>query len=358
MNTAATFPAEQCGRLLATGHLFPSSSWSAAHCFLLLEDSCTLDYNSNAESNEALISSDSETPTWILSMKIKNCALGKLKKGEFSVIQFVKHMKWTFTEKDLAKRTLEALYELAAETRKEKEGREKELAESKLKKRKMVSLMTTEVIEAVDKHQAKVLKHQTPPALQTISDFFAQDNQHKNFLSIFELGSEDLSAQILHHIFTLYKDYIGELYNECPPINVTEFLESLFLLLQKTQLSEWETYFDNLVEPAVQTLKDIQAVINIKGFENNQAPLNNLATLECKYLNAFIHSVFKECVYKFGNKTMRTTGVYMFKTKESLANNSSQFCVDVNRSGMNTWKLKTMKQKEQKQMEQKQKEQK
>ncbi|KAJ3239427.1 hypothetical protein HDU78_002856 [Chytriomyces hyalinus] len=146
-------------------------------------------------------------------MKIKNCALGKLKKGEFSIIQFVKYMKWTFTEKDPAKRTLKALYELAAETRKgmsngeanqnikesmiemhtiyvsfflfgpnadillkdhsplskwnsywqEKESCEGELAESKLKKHKMVSLMMTEVIKAVDKHQAKVLKRQSHP---------------------------------------------------------------------------------------------------------------------------------------------------------------------------------------------------
>ncbi|KAJ3405724.1 hypothetical protein HDU80_000892 [Chytriomyces hyalinus] len=79
-------------------------------------------------------------------------------------------------------------------------------------------------------------------------------------------------------------------------------------------LPSWEKYFEELEEPADQTLKDVQAVIKLtmpafaKGFEDNQAPLNNASMLECEFLNRFIHPVFEKCVHKFGNKSRWMSG--------------------------------------------------
>ncbi|KAJ3380062.1 hypothetical protein HDU84_006197 [Entophlyctis sp. JEL0112] len=315
--------------------------------------------------DESLISSDDETPASLISEQIEKYVTPRLKKRrEFCVVHLAKYMKWNFAEKDLAKRTIEALYVFAANMRKdmkdgeakqnvkegmrdmrtiydpsplskwnlyweEREGREKEIAESTKRKRKIVSLMNSEVIEAIDERQSKAAKAQcssalipqvrrilqtssstTPSSLQTISDYFNSENTvRENFSSIFEFGSNDLLSQIPLHLFEPYEDYVEELYANFPAVSVAEFIETLLEPLEAMALSTWDKYFEELPEPAIQLLKEVQAVIKstmpsfIKGFDDSRAPLNNAATLECEYLNSFIHPIFEKCVYHFGNKS-------------------------------------------------------
>ncbi|KAJ3375927.1 hypothetical protein HDU84_000412, partial [Entophlyctis sp. JEL0112] len=61
--------------------------------------------------DKSLISSDDETPAPLISEQIEKYATPRFKKRrEFCVVHLAKYMKWNFAEKDLSKRTIEALY--------------------------------------------------------------------------------------------------------------------------------------------------------------------------------------------------------------------------------------------------------
>ncbi|KAJ3205894.1 hypothetical protein HDU82_004894 [Entophlyctis luteolus] len=212
----------------------------------------------------------------------------------------------------------------------EKKDRELEIEERLRRKRKIISLVNEEVIQVADEQHTKLQKRalkghclipqvpkilQTnavtvPEQLQTVSESVLSENEHMS--RIFDFNSDNCLSQIPFDVFSNYTDYIQNMCINYPNRPILEYTKSTFAPLKLMPVDLRDAYFKDLAVPNLEIEKKALAVIKTTipalSFQDPKAPLQNSGTLECDFLNSYIHPLFKECLYEFGGKTGWVSG--------------------------------------------------
>ncbi|KAJ3408184.1 hypothetical protein HDU80_006545 [Chytriomyces hyalinus] len=310
-----------------------------------------------------LLSDSDNDATPQVPLHLLKYGLDHLKKGTFTVDKFVKYGKWGSSNKDAALQAIHGLYSYAVKQLEEmkdknkrsliknglremnrvvtdesasskwsrlweeKKERELEADERRRRNRKLVSLVNQEVIQIADEQHAKLQKIASnvngtipqvpqilhsrvlsvPEPLQNVSDSVPSDDEHMS--RIFDLNSDACLLLIPFQEFSMYADYIHNMWIDCPSSTISGYLSSIFAPLKSMPLDTWDNYFKEIAVPNLRIEKKVLTVVKatipafIKAFEDPKAPLQNPKTLECDFLNSYIHPVFKECLYEFAGKT-------------------------------------------------------
>ncbi|KAJ3114537.1 hypothetical protein HK100_001631 [Physocladia obscura] len=191
------------------------------------------------------------------------------------------------------------------------EIRENIVAERAAKKGRVTRQLDS-VLRIIPKTSAS---NNLPDVLKHVGAVF-HDCEDSSFCRIVDLRTTNsaIFESVPSDIMDSYGTWLEEQWSQPVNRDITDFLETVFEPLETIDVNDWESHIAGLENAKVSHHCSALALVKktipnfCRAFLDPLAPLQNGQALECYILNDFIHPLFRESVFLFGNKTRWISG--------------------------------------------------
>ncbi|KAJ3385283.1 hypothetical protein HDU80_000711 [Chytriomyces hyalinus] len=177
-----------------------------------------------------------------------------------------------------------------------------------------------QLIESIKRICDKPPLGQIPACLGSIQACFKTEAAYDNSQALvidLRRNNKDIFSSIPPETVEEYISYIAERWDATSSSEMQDFLGEFFNGMATRDASKWSKYLEDFIVPDnVQLQNAMTNTISIRAILDPTAPLQDKKTLESRMLNDFIHPLFKESLFVFGNETVWHSGVGKMRGKD------------------------------------------